>query len=441
MPVALVLGQVADEAAARTVERLQAGGLTVRTARTHDELVRELARGPLDLLVLAADAPDQACRTTIAELASSRPGMLTLAAWSAAGGAAPRSAERRDAPAPGEEIFVSDSAAMAAALARLERVAGLDATVLVNGESGTGKELAARFLHERHPRRRRGPLVCLHCGAIPDTLLESELFGHVRGAFTGAERDRAGRFEQAHGGTLLLDEISTMKPEAQVKLLRVLQERRVTRLGGSESRPVDVRVVVATNQALQPLVDAGSFRLDLYHRIRTFPVTLPPLRERPADIPALVERFCRLAVARMGLGVAKRFAPATLQLLAGHAWPGNVRELENVVDYAAIVSEDREEILPTDLPPELAGIAPQASIAGPLVTEDGLSLRTAVSNLERELILQSLRLAEGNKARAAALLDLKRTTFLEKLGRLQAEGLLAADQADWSSACPAGIDS
>lgn len=322
-----------------------------------------------------------------------------------------------------EAEFVVGSGPMAAVLARLRRVAPLDTTVLLQGESGTGKELAARFLHENHPVRRHGQLVCVHCGAIPDTLLESELFGHVKGAFTGADRDRAGKFEQGDGGTLLLDEISTMSLEAQVRLLRVLQERCVTRLGCGEPRAVDVRVIVATNEDLKALIAAGKFRLDLYYRLSTFPVMLPALRERPADIVPLLMFYARRVTERLRLGAPRQFSSEAMQALSTYDWPGNVRELENVVEYASIQCEGGV-IHKRDLPPQIAGLdtAAPRGVPGVVVTEEGLSLRTAVSNLERELILQSLRLAEGNKARAAELLNLKRTTFLEKLRRLEQHG-------------------
>ena len=325
--------------------------------------------------------------------------------------------------------FVVGSGPMTRVVERLRKVARLDTTILIQGESGTGKEVAARFLHENHPARRQGPLVSVHCGAIPDTLLESELFGHVRGAFTGAERDRVGKFEQANGGTIFLDEISTMSPEAQIRLLRVLQERRVTRIGSTESKPVDVRVVVATNQDLKPRIDDGQFRLDLYYRINTYPVSLPPLRERPADIPPLVERFASDVAGRLGLECPRRFSPEALRALSAHDWPGNVRELQNAVEYASIECPEGEPVLQHHLPPEMAGIdlATAPASTSLVVTEDGVSLRTAVTNLERELILQSLRLADGNKARAAELLELKRTTFLEKLRRLEQDGPVRAE--------------
>jgi DNA-binding NtrC family response regulator len=267
----------------------------------------------------------------------------------------------------------------------------------------------------------------VHCGAIPESLLESELFGHVRGAFTGADRDRVGRFEQANGGTLFLDEIATMTREGQVRLLRVLQDRRVTRLGCADSREVDVRVVVATNQDLQFLIEAERFRLDLYYRVNTYPIVLPPLRERPGDIPPLAQALARRIERRLGLGGGIALAPEALRALAQYSWPGNVRELENAIEYALIQCAS-PIVTAADLPPHIGGLAdsPSFGTSGLVVTEDGLSFRAAVTGLERELILQSLRLAEGNKARAAELLELKRTTFLEKLRKLEDDGLIPA---------------
>jgi len=322
---------------------------------------------------------------------------------------------------------------MLRAMDQLRRVARLDTTVLLEGESGTGKEVAARQLHDNHPRRSGGPFVCVHCGAIPETLLESELFGHVKGAFTGAERDRVGKFEQAHGGTLFLDEISTMSVEAQVRLLRVLQDRRVTRVGSTEDRQVDVRVVVATNQDLQGLVEQGKFRLDLYYRISTFPIPLPPLRERAADVLPLVELFSSRTAQRLGLDRPRPLSSEALCALTSYSWPGNVRELENVVEYAMIQC-DEEMLSVRHLPPHFADLRGTSSgaMTSVVVTEDGVSFRSAVTTLERELILQSLQLAEGNKARAAELLDLKRTTFLEKLRKLEGE-----EQPE-AAAAPAG---
>jgi len=233
-----------------------------------------------------------------------------------------------------------------------------------------------------------------------------------------------GKFEQANGGTILLDEISTMNADAQVRLLRVLQERRVTRVGSTEARPVDVRVVVATNQDLRPLIESGAFRLDLFYRINVYPVTLPPLRERPGDIAPLVDCFAARIAEEHGLPEPRRFSPDALRALSAHSWPGNVRELQNTVEYASIECPEGTLVRQEHLPAEIAGIdlSRQAGASGVVVTEEGVSFRSAVTNLERELILQSLRVADGNKARAAELLELKRTTFLEKLRRLEQKG-------------------
>ena len=336
--------------------------------------------------------------------------------------------------------FVVGSERMARLHRQLLRVAPLDTTVLLQGESGTGKELAATLLHEHHPTRRNHRQVHFHCGAIPETLLESALFGHVKGAYTGADRDRAGVFERAHGGTLFLDEISTMSLPSQVRLLRVLQDRRVTRLGATDPQTVDVRVVVASNENLKELVDQGRFRLDLYYRLSTFPLVIPPLRERPGDILSLVDALGERIARRLRIGRPLAVSDDAMEALAAYAWPGNVRELENVVEYACIVAGDKNRIDREDLPGEIAGLPPSGAhrSGAVILTEEGLSFRTAVTNLERELILQSLRLAEGNKARAAGLLQLKRTTFLEKLRRLQDEGLLGGSQPERSSTVESG---
>ena len=332
-----------------------------------------------------------------------------------------------------DATFIYGLGPMTQVMDQLSRVAPLDTTVLLLGETGTGKELAARYLLEHHPGRRGGPLVSVHCGAIPDSLLESELFGHVRGAFTGADRDRIGQFERAHGGTLFLDEISTMTLAAQVRLLRVLQERRVTRLGCGTPREVDVRVVVATNQNLERLVDQGEFRADLFYRVSVFPILLPPLRDRRGDIAALAECFTQQVAERLGLGVAKQFSPESILALTSYDWPGNVRELENAVEFASIQCGAAEVVQKYHLPPHLAGVASSVP-AEVVLTKEGLSFRTAVTNLERQLILQSLRLSGGNKARAAELLDLKRTTFLEKLRRVSDDEALPIGYAERSSA-------
>jgi len=236
------------------------------------------------------------------------------------------------------EEIVGDSPSLRRALEAVGQVAATDATVLIAGETGTGKELIARAIHQRS-HRAQGPLVKFNCAAIPETLLASELFGHERGAFTGAIERRKGRFEQAHGGTLFLDEIGELPPELQVMLLRVLQEREFERLGGSDPIRVDVRIIAATNRDLMEDVQAGRFRGDLYYRLNVFPLRLPPLRERPEDIPLLAAHFAAKHGERFGRAI-NRIDRRSMKLLESHHWPGNVRELENVIERAIILSRD-----------------------------------------------------------------------------------------------------
>jgi len=243
--------------------------------------------------------------------------------------------------------MVGGSEPMRRTMEQVRRVAATDATVLVLGESGTGKELVARALHDASPRAGR-PFITISCAAIPEPLLESELLGHERGAFTGAVRRKLGRFELAHGGTLFLDEVGELPQAVQVKLLRVLQERRFERVGGEETVEVDVRVVSATNRDLATMVKTGAFREDLYYRLAVVPLTLPPLRDRPGDVRALAEHFLVKLAPRAGRR-ARGFEPETLALLERHRWPGNVRELENAVAQALIFAEG-ELIRPEDLP-------------------------------------------------------------------------------------------
>jgi len=245
--------------------------------------------------------------------------------------------------------LIARSASMGKIFRLIQNLEHSEATVLLTGESGTGKEMVARALHD-HSQRRRGPFVAVNCGALPGELLESELFGHVRGAFTGAVRDRAGRFEIAAGGTLFLDEVGDMPLPLQVKLLRVLQERCFERVGESQTRQTDARIIAATNRDLRRAVAEGSFREDLYYRLRVVPIEIPPLRERRED----VEPLARVLLARVGArqGRALRFSPEALRSLLGYAWPGNVRELENALEYAVAVCKG-QTILPEDLPVEM----------------------------------------------------------------------------------------
>jgi len=291
------------------------------------------------------------------------------------------------------------------ALEQASRVAKTNATVLVTGESGTGKELVARMIHTES-LRMRGPFVAVNCAGLTESIIESELFGHVKGAFTGAVRAKKGKFELAEGGTLFLDEIGEIPPNVQVKLLRVLQEREVEPVGGEETVPIDVRLVCATHRDLDALVKAGRFREDLYYRIKVIVIRLPALRERPEDIPALLDHFREVANERNRRKVPA-FTPAALERLQRYAWPGNVRELENVVEQAVVLARaDRVDV--GDLPEEITGDrGPQDVLRIPV----GNTLAEA----EKELILETLRKAGGNKTQAAKMLGIGVRTLYRKL--------------------------
>jgi transcriptional regulator with PAS, ATPase and Fis domain len=294
----------------------------------------------------------------------------------------------------------------------LETVAGTSSTILITGETGTGKEVVARAIHHGGPRRQHR-FVAINCSAIPETLLEAELFGHVRGAFTGAVGSRQGRIEQANRGTLFLDEVGTMSIALQMKLLRVLQEREFERVGDSHTTKVDVRVIAATNSDLAKMVADGQFREDLFYRLNVIPVQLPPLRERKEDIPLLVQHF-----------LAKFQSTATvsqdaMRRMMAYAWPGNVRQLENAVERAVAFGVGRTQIDAADLPAELQRSAPPAIATSVDLPEDGLNLEELITRIERELIDRALERTSGNKGRAATLLHLKRTTLVEKLKRLK----------------------
>ena len=292
----------------------------------------------------------------------------------------------------------------------IEKVGGTDATVLIVGESGTGKELVARTLH-RTSRRADRPFVAVNCAAIPDTLIESELFGHERGAFTGAHRRRPGRFEEAEGGTLFLDEIASMPLPLQATLLRVLQERRFTRLGGTGEVACDVRVMAASNRDLPSLVAEGTFRDDLFYRINVVPVTLPPLRDRREDIPALAAAFQARCACQHRVEVGP-LPPAVLRLLIGHHWPGNVRELANVIERLVLLAEDGQ-VRAEDLPEEIR--QPRSSAGAGLVRlpEGGLDWGA----MERGLLEQALERAGGNRTAASRLLGLSYKQFLYRLAK------------------------
>jgi two-component system response regulator HydG len=303
--------------------------------------------------------------------------------------------------------LVGESEHMARVREQVKKVAATDATVLLLGESGTGKELVARALHDQS-RRRADAFVPVSCAALPEGLLESELFGHEKGAFTGASRRKIGRFELADGGTLFLDEVGELPPGVQVKLLRVLQERRFERVGGEETIEVDVRLISATNRDLAARAAAGLFREDLYYRLAIVPLNLPPLRARPGDVAPLALHFLEKHAARMGRRLAG-FEPAALELLVRHAWPGNVRELENAVQQAMVFA-DGELIRAQDLPAALR----DAPAALPVPTGDR-PLPEILDDLERQLVADAYARARGVKAEAARLLGVKPSALYYKL--------------------------
>jgi transcriptional regulator with GAF, ATPase, and Fis domain len=317
------------------------------------------------------------------------------------------------------------SRAIDSVLDTVRKVAGSESSVLIRGESGTGKELVARVLHENSPRRG-GPMVCVHSAALSPTLLESELFGHVKGAFTGAHRDRIGRFQAASGGTLFLDEIGDISLDIQIKLLRVLQERCFEPVGGSQTIQVDVRVIAATHQDLEQLIVQGRFREDLYYRLNVITIQMPPLRERTEDILELALHFLMRSAQKCGKRIT-HIEPEALAALERHRWPGNVRELENVLERAVVLAES-DRVTLADLPAEIGrpGRLPSQIIETkptsrrqPAGFPEGATLSSqsaeGTPGWEREALLGALRKCSGNKARAARLLGIPRSTYFSKL--------------------------
>lgn len=309
--------------------------------------------------------------------------------------------------------MIGRSPRMRALFQLIETVAGTATTILITGETGTGKEMVARAIHQTSPRRAHR-FVAINCSAIPETLLEAELFGHVRGAFTGAIASRAGRIEQADKGTLFLDEVGTMPMALQMKLLRVLQEREFERLGDDRAVKVDVRVIAATNADLARMVKAGSFREDLYYRLNVIQIELPPLRERREDIPLLVQHFVRKY---SGAGPAVLVSQDAMRRLMAYEWPGNVRQLENAIERGVALLGGRSTIELADLPPEIQA-APITFVPALDFPDTGVDLPRVVEQIERDLIARALSRTGGNKAAAAALLNIKRTTLVEKLKRM-----------------------
>ena len=324
----------------------------------------------------------------------------------------------------------------------VDKVAPTDSTVIIYGESGTGKELIARALHFNGKKSNK-PFITVNCGAIPEDLLESELFGHEKGSFTGAIRTRIGRFEQANGGTIFLDEIGDMNPVLQVKILRVLQNRTFERVGGAETIDADVRIIAATNKNLEQSIEKGKFREDLYYRLNVFPIHLPPLRERKSDIPGLVNHFVKYFNETMQKQITE-IADETIKYLMEYNWPGNIRELENLMERAVILN-GKGAIYPDSLPEKVLGkpveqvntdqkelftdedaaaeslalreaFKPQFFVG---ITDEGINLKKMVEDFEKELIVEALDKTDWVKNKAAGLLGLNRTTLVEKIKKME----------------------
>jgi DNA-binding NtrC family response regulator len=321
---------------------------------------------------------------------------------------------------PWQRALVGSSRAMEQVSNLIELVAERRCTVLITGETGTGKEVAARAIHEAS-KRSGGQFVAVNCSALPENLLESELFGHVKGAFTGAQQSRVGRFEQANHGTLFLDEIGDIPLDLQTKLLRVLQEREVERLGSSESIQLDVRIIAATNVDLRELVKRGQFRQDLYYRLNVVPIHMPPLRQRVNDIPSLTQHFLEKICKDEGIGV-KSVSAEGMRSLMNRDWPGNVRQLENAVEMAVALSGSRDLLEVSDFPvPDQAAANPAACVTQSMALPDqGLDFEQTVSQFEWNILSQALHRTRGNKKQAAEMLRLKRTTLSAKVRTLEA---------------------
>ena len=397
--------------AADFIEELRANGasvpIIVRAAEDNlTEAIRLTKAGAFH--VIGCDAAENELNAAIRAAVECQP-------------SAPRREPAHTAREAWRRTLVGNSPAICQLVDFVRMVGPRRCTVMISGETGTGKELVARALHLASPRASM-PLVALNCAALPEHLLEAELFGHVRGAYTGAIANRAGRFEQAHRGTLFLDEIADMPVDLQSKLLRVLQERELQRLGSSETVRVDVRVIAACNVDLLERVWAGRFREDLYYRLAVVPLTVVPLRERAADIPALVAHFIERVAAQEDLP-RKRVAPEALDRLVSYDWPGNVRQLENMVESAMILSGERLSLTSGDFRfPVSERRPPVAATAPPVipVPDHGLDFERIVGQIELSLLEQALRKTNGNKKQAAEMLRLKRTTLSAKLKSLEA---------------------
>ena len=318
----------------------------------------------------------------------------------------------------GFQDIIGQSPAMLELFKVLETVSNTTSTILLTGETGTGKELVARAIHHNSSRAQER-FVPLNCGAIPETLLEAELFGHVKGAFTGAIANRPGRLKQADRGTLFLDEIGTMSTNLQSKLLRVLQEREFERVGDSQSTKIDVRFIAATNSDLAEMIKLGRFREDLFYRLNVIPIHLPPLRDRREDVPLLVQSFInKLGQEQEPARANIRISQEAMRRIMAFDWPGNIRQLENTIERILVLTPGQSQISISDLPLELQQTN-RATISSPVaLPENGIDLHNYLRSLERELIRQALEQTDGNPNKAAELLNIKRTTFIEKTKRL-----------------------
>jgi len=428
------------EIAAVAVGVVRSMGLDAAASTTAAGAIARLARNPFALVVVDLGLPEgegaavimkaRACRPVVPALALTAHGSVAGAVEALRAGAGDVVAKPFHTSALGDAItrvisgrggrttpgvaVIGDHPAMRQVLESVDQIADTDATVLIRGETGTGKEVIARLIHGASGRRS-GPFVAVNVAAIPESLAEAELFGHVRGAFTGADRARTGRMVAAHGGTLFLDEIGEMPRSLQAKLLRALQDREVTPVGGGSPIPVDVRVVAATHRDLDAMIEDGRFREDLFYRLDVVSIEIPPLRARREDIPALAEHFRREVNAREGRSVPG-FALDVMQRLSRYDWPGNVRELENFVERAVVIARTRM-VVAKDLPSHMSTHVLDLERASRDLPVGGVDLRLLLSEIEERLIAEALGRTGGNRNRAAELLKLNRTTLVEKLRR------------------------
>ena len=439
-PARLLVVDDDRRAASATARWLCSAGWHATAAGTAEEGARIAARGGLAVCLIDAGLPDAGADHVaavaraaspevglVAVVAGERSATTVVAAWADAVVALPASdavllaaidaasaAGGRRAGGPVEATLLGSHASIARILDIVDRVAGTPATVLVTGESGTGKSLLAREIHRRSGRS--GRFVEVACGSLSESLLESELFGHVAGSFTGAAGDRDGKFLQADGGTIFLDEIATASPAMQVKLLRVLQDMQFEPVGGSQTHRVDARVILATNEDLEALVAAGRFRADLFWRINVVAVEMPPLRARKTDIPVLAAHFLRLASVRAGRGV-EGFTPAAIEALTAHDWPGNVRELQHAIERGVFLGRGAR-VEAGDLPAAVLGSGGLAAEVTARGASSAPPLKQALAMPERQLIVAALEQAGWRRDLAARTLGINRTTLYKKLKRL-----------------------